>query len=94
MRIFFCAVFVCGFWLFLGTLEWRRVIVEGESPVGRSGHVVAIVDKKMYMFGGQGGDKQMLGDLWVLHLSKCKYDKLAASDEKFSLNSRMLVCVP
>ncbi|KAK7695007.1 hypothetical protein QCA50_002195 [Cerrena zonata] len=61
----------------LETLEWHRIAVEGESPEARSGHVAAVVDKKMYMFGGQSGDGRMLEDLWVLHLTKCDVDYTA-----------------
>lgn len=58
----------------LGSLKWHRITVEeGEVPEARSGHVAAVVDKKMYMFGGQSEDGRMLDDLWVLHLTKCKY---------------------
>jgi hypothetical protein len=48
--------------------EWTRVVVRGHAPLGRSGHAVAIIDCKFFVFGGQAGGKR-LNDLWMLDLS-------------------------
>ncbi|CAL1695129.1 unnamed protein product [Somion occarium] len=62
----------------LATSRWHRVTVDGElSPEGRSGHVAGVVDAKMYIFGGQRGDGQILNDVWVIHLAKCDVDYTA-----------------
>lgn len=49
------------------TNEWKRKKVEGTSPPRRAGHVMAMTDKGIIVFGGTGQDGEgLLNDIWLL----------------------------
>lgn len=47
--------------------EWTRVVTDGSGPVGRYGHVMAIIGSKLFVFGGQING-EFLNDMWAFNL--------------------------
>lgn len=56
------------FLLDLQNLQWLRVNVFGEIPIGRSGHTAETTDCRMYVFGGVTNSCYCSGDIWVLEM--------------------------
>lgn len=50
--------------------HWRIVKQTGTTPRGRYGHAAAVVEDTdmMVVFGGNSGEQDLLGDLWVFQL--------------------------
>ena len=50
--------------------KWRIVKQTGTIPPGRYGHVATVVDEtdEMVVFGGNSGQEDLLGDLWVFNM--------------------------
>ncbi|KAF5312031.1 hypothetical protein D9619_002392 [Psilocybe cf. subviscida] len=55
----------------LGSRTWTRIKVSGETPEGRCGHIMALLDTRLFIFGGRAGET-FLGDLWALDLLSLK----------------------
>lgn len=44
---------------------WQHIIATTRPPAARSQHAAAVVDGKMYVYGGFAMDSSLLGDLWI-----------------------------
>ncbi|KAI8376515.1 uncharacterized protein BYT42DRAFT_574896 [Radiomyces spectabilis] len=51
----------------INTRQWSRIILEGEAPMQRSGHSVAVMDGMMIVWGGQCGT-HYFNDFFAFHL--------------------------
>ncbi len=59
----------------LFTNEWEDITkqIEGEAPEPRTSHSAAVIDNKMYIFGGLGSDKSLMNDVHYLDLGKNEF---------------------
>ena len=47
------------------TFEWEKIIVNSQSnPDHRDSHLITLIDKKIYMFGGKTPSEKLKNDLW------------------------------
>lgn len=51
----------------IATGAWRALpLANGVAPGPRSGHAMAVVERRLLVFGGQASNGQLCGDLWAL----------------------------
>lgn len=82
-------VWVFGGWNFVGDKEnylndlyqyqdatntWKKMKNNGQTPKPRRGHVMFCYYNYLVMFGGEGPDGKVLGDLWVYDVIKWEWD--------------------
>ena len=57
--------------------QWVRLQIKGDVPSPRSGHDVAVVNNKVYLFGGCGGENDAincLNDMYTFDLDRHTWD--------------------
>ena len=66
------------FLLDLDSFSWSRPVVQGLPPCARLGHAVAVVDERLYLFGGlvlRGEEAVLDKTVYVLESSELKEEK-------------------
>jgi len=49
-------------------LKWYRCKNEGQVPKGRDAHSAAIINNKIFIFGGQSLNEELLDDIYCMTL--------------------------
>ena len=52
------------------TNTWKKMKNNGQTPKPRRGHVMFCYYNYLVLFGGEGPDGKVLGDLWVYDVIK------------------------
>lgn len=79
-KLFFCECLFCCEYPQSETNTWRRIDTPVQhQPPPRFGHGAAVLDKKMYIFGGKTKDGQVLSDLYVFDTQLNTWTQIIAS---------------
>lgn len=84
------------------TMEWHKPTVAGKTaPAPRYGHCAAVIDYKIYIFGGKGENGLMLNDLWCLDVESWSWELMPSTSappsprlgaSMLAVDGKLLVC--
>lgn len=57
-------------------LQWEKLEVKGERPIGRYGHSATIINENLIIYGGRDVDGQLLDDVGVFDLKENNWVKI------------------
>ena len=78
--------------IMLGTQEWIAPEIAGTPPLPRQGHSSSFLNGKLYVFGGNTTDGEILNDLHVLHLGTGNFDLINSNLNYDNEDFNLLFC--
>ncbi|CAB1101283.1 unnamed protein product [Ectocarpus sp. CCAP 1310/34] len=75
--------------------RWVRLQTSGRPPSPRSGHDVAVIGNKAYLFGGCGGDEDQitcLNDMYVFDLQMHRWERAAPKGDSIHARASFGMC--